>query len=75
MLGGWTDDKLFTVKKIIDENSVKLSFLPDNIVVEGEEITQESTQNPIIITTEPTCFVTRAMDSGNDICVRVISGT
>ncbi len=75
MLGGWDDEKLFTVKKIIDETSVKLAFQPDNIVVQGEDITEESAQNPIIITTEPTCFVTRAMDSGDDICVRVISGT
>jgi hypothetical protein len=75
MLGGWSDDKLFTVKKIIDETSVKLSFLPDDIVVKGEEITQESAQNPIVIGAEPTCFVTRAMDSGDDICVRVIAET
>lgn len=65
----------FKVKKIIDKTHVKLSFDLDNLVVEGEDLFKESTQNPIIITTEPTCFVTRTLDSGEEFCLRVISET
>lgn len=72
LLSGWDQEPLFQVKKIIDEASVKISFDEESVMVVGDSYADPEHKSPLIITTEQTCFVTRTMDAGSTICLRVL---
>ena len=63
---------LFEVKKIIDEESVKVAFNEEVVVVYGDDVAFPEIKGPVIVTLEDeVCFKTRTMDSGSDFCLRV----
>lgn len=71
LLSGWLDEPIFEVKRIIDESSVKIGFDEEAVMVVGDTYADPEHKSPIVITTEQTCFVTRSMDAGSTICLRV----
>lgn len=67
-----TKNKPFKLLEIIDENSIKIQF-DESLVVAGEPISQQSKQNPKIVSNDETCFRTRSYDSGTDLCLRILN--
>jgi hypothetical protein len=61
----------FKLIDIIDEQSVKIQFT-DDLVVVGEPVAYTSKQNPIIITGSTNCFRTRLFDTGTDYCIDIL---
>jgi hypothetical protein len=63
--------KFFKLLKIINDNEILIQF-DDQLVIVGEPISESSKQNPVIVTTEKTCFRTRTYDAGIDYCLKII---
>jgi hypothetical protein len=61
----------FKLIDIIDDQSVKIQFTNDLVVV-GEPVAYTSKQNPIIITGSTNCFRTRLFDAGTDYCIDIL---
>ncbi len=60
----------FRLLRIIDSNTITVQF-DEGLTVLGEPVSKSYIDNPVTFSNE-LCFRTRTMDSGTDVCLRVV---